>query len=110
MTNEQATIAGKVKALINADVLDSKQVETIISNCTDALLVLLNAESVPPFLDFIIVETAVARYRKIGSEGMKSEAIETHTMSFDADVFEPYMSLINAYKSNNNQRKKVRFL
>lgn len=42
---------------------------------------------VPPSLEYIVIETTIARFNRIGSEGMSAEAVEGHSMTFeDADV------------------------
>lgn len=104
------SIKSKVFKIINHDLEDNLQVEYLINNVIDALKIKINSNEIPAELEFIVVEASVSRYRKIGSEGMSSESIDSHSMSFDFDVFEPFEALINEWKTNNKKRNKVRFL
>lgn len=105
-----STIESRVSALINQDTLDTNQILEIITNVQDALKIKINATEIPTELQFIVVEASVARYRKIGSEGMKQENVDVHIMAFDDSIFLPYESMISEWKVNNNKRAKVKFL
>lgn len=107
---DQSTIGGRVFSILKYDLEDSNQIDSIIENVKNALLVKINATTVPKQLEFIVVEASIARYRQLGSEGMKSETIDAHTMSFHDDLFAPFKTIIDEWKFNNKSLAKVRFV
>ncbi|MDT0955581.1 phage head-tail connector protein [Staphylococcus pseudintermedius] len=44
-----------------------------------------------------MIEVAVKRYNKVGSEGMVSESVEGRSMSYEEDDFKQYDSFINKF-------------
>ncbi|QTJ54272.1 phage head-tail connector protein [Dolosigranulum pigrum] len=89
----------KVKTLLGIkDYQQDVLLELIIELTRDQLLALLGREDVPEEIQFIVVEVAVKRFNRLGSEGMSSEAIEGHTMQYYASDFEQYDALINRFK------------
>lgn len=107
-------IIDKVKTLIGiSDNKQDPQLEVIIENINGHLLYLLEKEEVPQKLQHIVVEIAVRRYNRLGSEGMQSDSVEGHSVTFyDLEKdFEPYQSIIDKEtKSDSVKGKgKVRF-
>jgi len=96
------TVLG-IKDTLQDDVLD-----IFIDNVTSHLTALLGKE-VPIHLEFIIEEIVIRRYNRIGSESMRSESVEGHSITFyDLDKeFTPYEPIIDAEKDKvkgiNNQ-------
>ena len=90
----------QVKTLLGIE--DSKQdavLLLIVSNISSHLQILLGKAEIPVQLEFVIVELAVRRFNRIGSEGMKSEGTEGHNITFydlESD-FVPYMKLIDKF-------------
>lgn len=80
----------------------------IVSNITSHLQILLGKTEVPKSLEFVIVELAVRRYQRIGSEGMKAESVEGHNITFYdlADDFVPYMRLIEKFAEKEEEKGK----
>ena len=74
-----------------------KLLETVIDLTEKKLLSRIGEESVPPSLDFIVVEVAIIRFNRIGSEGMAREAQDGRTIEFNADDFSAYNGVIDAY-------------
>lgn len=58
--------------------------------------------------NFIIVDITVKRFNRLGSEGMSSESIEGHSMTFSEDDFAPYLSLLERDFDLDNHRKTGR--
>lgn len=90
-----------------------KLLETVIDLTEKKLLSRIGEESVPPSLDFIVVEVAIIRFNRIGSEGMAREAQDGRTIEFNADDFSAYNGVIDAYladKADGPGKRKVRFL
>lgn len=84
----------------------------ILSNTTARLKLLLGGIEPPEDMDHIILEVAIIRFNRIGSEGMSSHSIEGESLAFSADDFSGYMDEIQAYLENQKEsaRGKVRFL
>lgn len=90
-----------------------KLLETVIDLTEKKLLSRIGEESVPPSLDFIVVEVAIIRFNRIGSEGMAREAQDGRTIEFNSDDFAAYNGVIDAYladKADGPGKRKVRFL
>lgn len=105
----------KIKTLLNIqDNAQDAVLDILIDNVTSHLTALLGKE-VPQELNFIIVEITIRRFNRIGSEGMKSESVEGHSISFyDLDEeFTPYESIIDKHKDDDgieSGRGKVLFI
>lgn len=72
-------------------------------------------KEIPHDLEYIVVETTIARFNRIGSEGMRSESVEGHDMTFDsadvADYAEEIARWITAQDENGlDPVGMVRFL
>lgn len=72
------------------------KVQTIIGMTEQRFTLLLNMP-VPSALSYIIVEVAIARYNRIGSEGVSHHAVQGETMTWTDDDFEPYKDDIQAW-------------
>lgn len=85
---------------------------TIINLATARLKLLIGGIEPPEELEHIIVELAVARFNKIGSEGLSSHSVEGESLSFTENEFAPFSAEIQAFLDGQkeNTRGKVRFL
>ena len=84
------------------DLLDSAKVR---------LQLLIGADEVPAKLEHIVVEVAVIRFNRIGSEGMNSHSVEGESLNYGENDFSGFMDEIQAYLDAQNAGKhKVRFL
>ena len=84
----------------------------ILSNTTARLKLLLGGIEPPEEMDHIILEVAIIRFNRIGSEGTSSHSIEGESMSFADNDFNGFMDEIQAYLDTQKEstRGKVRFL
>lgn len=103
-----------IKTLLG--IKDSEQDEVltiIIENVQNHLKTLLGKE-IPTSLNFIVTEVVAKRYNRLGSEGMQSESVEGHSVTFqDASTdFLPYEKIIDANKEVTEVRGRgvVKFL
>lgn len=89
------------------DLLDS-----IISLVTSRLKLLLGGIDPPEEMEHIIVEVAIARFNKIGSEGLSSHSVEGESQTFVNNEFDTFTSEIQAFldSQKENTRGKVRFI
>lgn len=79
----------------------------IINIQTNAVLTEIGTEELPTQLEYIVTETAIARYNRIGSEGLKSENIDVIGQTFLVDLLEPYAKTLKSFKVAN---AKVRMI
>lgn len=103
------TIKARVQRITKADEKTQEVIEELIINQMDALEVKLGTD-VPKQLEFVVVETSIARYNRLGSEGLKSEGIDVISQSFIEDVFEPYLTAITDYKRTIAKSSKLRMV
>ena len=77
---------------------DNPQVEAIYSTIAERLLHRIKNTEIPLGLEYIVEEATIRRFNRIGSEGMKSESVEGHSVTYiDGDELAPYESAIVAY-------------
>ena len=72
------------------------KVQTIL-DMTEQRLSLMLGMAVPSVLSYIVVEVAIARYNRIGSEGVTSHSVQGETMTWADDDFDPYKDDIQAW-------------
>ena len=107
-----------VKALLELQGIHEKDdvILAILDNTEARLKVLLeNAQEVPEELNYIIIEVAVSRFNRIGSEGYTRHGIEGENISLSDNDFEPYMNDISRYlalqkQTDDAKRGKLIFL
>ena len=89
-----------------------ERMELILQYAQQRLKFLLGGIEPPAEMEYIIVEVAVARFNRIGSEGLSSHAVEGESLSFTNDDFAPYSNEIQAFLDSRNETKrgKVRFI
>ncbi len=113
-------IVSKIKTLLGVDdTIQDEALSIIVTNVGKHLLIRLkrvdkDIEVVPEELDFVVEEISIRRYNLLGSEGMKSESVEGHSINFldIQDYFIPYEGIIDDYREPNysSGRGKVMFI
>ena len=69
--------------------------------------------TIPPELEYILTECTIARYNRIGSEGMQSESMDGHSANYvDKDLrdYEPDILDYLSEGVDDGKRGRVRFL
>jgi hypothetical protein len=91
--------------------LDAK-LKLIISRITARLKMLLGGIEPPEELDYIILDVAIIRFNRIGSEGMASHSVEGESLTFADNDFAAYSDDIQAFLDarKDSTRGKVRFI
>lgn len=91
--------------------LDDK-LNLIINNATTRLKRLIGGIEPPEELQDIILEVAIIRFNRIGSEGLASHSVEGESLSFNENDFSGFMGEIQAFLDSQKEgtRGKVRFL
>lgn len=108
---DQKSIA-RVKAILNLDD-DSKDtlLKVLLNNAVKTILVYLGVKDFPEALSFIAEELAIARYRKIGAEGISTEKIDEISTTYSVNDLNRYKDVLNIYKDNNGlSGKKLKTL
>lgn len=103
-----------LKMLLGFENDDSRDdlLTVIINLVTARLKLLLGGIEPPEEMEHIIIDVAIARFNKIGSEGLSSHSVEGESLSFSENDFAPFMSEIQAFLDGQkeNSRGKVRFI
>jgi hypothetical protein len=91
--------------------LDTK-LRLILSNTTARLKLLLGGIDPPVEMEHIVIDVAIMRYNRIGSEGLASHSVEGESLSFVDSDFAGFMTEIQAWLDSQKEstRGKVRFL
>lgn len=89
-----------------------EKLELILSMVTSRLKLLLGGIDPPESMSHIIVEVAVIRYNRIGSEGFASHSVEGESLSFADGDFDAFKNEIQAFLEGQKDGKKgrLRFL
>lgn len=80
----------------------------IIQVVEEKISLYLGLSEVPKPLGWIVVELSVARFNRIGSEGMSSESVDGGTSSYIEDELGQYKHYLNEYIRQNTKNKGYR--
>lgn len=86
--------------------------ELIVSSAKARLKTLLGGLEPPESLNYIIVDVAIRRFNRIGSEGMESHTVEGESVTFSDSDFAGFEDDIQAFLDTQKEsaRGRVRFL
>ncbi|WP_100066054.1 phage head-tail connector protein [Miniphocaeibacter massiliensis] len=110
-------IGERIKVLLGD--VDENQVNVLVELVESQLvnkLKVYNEEikAIPLCLEYIVVETVIARFNYLGSEGMSSESVEGHSMSFYENYLNRFDDDIKLWAEveglTDNGKGKVMFL
>lgn len=95
-----------------SDTEQDAKLQLIIANTTARLKLMLGGIEPPEEMNHIILEVAIIRFNRIGSEGLASHSVEGESLTFADDDFSGFLDEIQAYldSQKNSTRGKVRFL
>lgn len=88
------------------DTTMDKKLLLILSGIKKRLKFLLGGLEPPDEMDYIVLDVAIIRYNKIGSEGLSSHSVEGESLSWSDNDFSGYMDDINAYLDEQNKNAK----
>lgn len=104
-----------IKGLLGIDPTDidiDNKLKSIISLTTAKLKSRLGGIEPPDELDYIVIEVAIKRFNRIGSEGLASHTVEGESLSFSDNDFDEFagdiQDFLNAQK--DGAKGKVQFL
>lgn len=95
-------ILTRVQTILGVEGKDAL-LQVLIQNQVEAILLLIKEEVLPDSLAYIAVETTIARYNRLGSEGLQSEGIDVISQTFIEDLMAPYQAQLNNYVSEKNK-------
>lgn len=102
-----------LKMMLGIDDTDEdEKLKLILSNTTARLKLLLGGIDPPDEMNHIILDVAIMRFNRIGSEGMSSHSVEGESLTFADHDFDGFANEIQAWleQQKENTRGKVRFL
>ena len=104
----------RIKVILGLDLEDTSEdtlLTILLENAISTICVYLNVGTFPASLEFIAQELAVARYRKIGAEGISTEKIDDISTTYSVNDLNRYKDVLETYKNNNDLcGKKLRTL
>ena len=101
-------LLNRIKTLLQINDNDELIYE-IVEITKEKILNYINEKELPKELEFILIELAIERFNKIGSEGIASESIDGKNVSYD-DSFENYKVYLDDYIFRNNKNKGFKLL
>lgn len=104
-----------IKTLLGIDAADTSKDEMlkiIVESVLARLKLLLGGVDPPEAMEHIIIEVAIIRFNRIGSEGMASHTVEGESFSFVDSDFNGFADEIQAFLESQKEsaRGRVRFL
>lgn len=82
--------------------LDEK-LTLVLNSVQGRLKLLLGGIEVPQEMNHIVIEVAVIRFNRLGSEGMSSHNVEGESMSYNDNDFDGFMNEIQAFLDSQFQ-------
>ena len=94
------------------DISQDKKLQLILTAAKSRLKLLLGGIEPPEELNYIILDVAIIRFNRIGSEGLSSHSVEGESLSWSENDFAGYMDDIRSYLDSRKEitKGKVRFL
>lgn len=103
-------LLNRVKVLLGITNNDNEELLREIIEITKAkILSYIDEAELPNELEFILIELAIKRFNRIGSEGISSESIDGKSVSYEDD-FESYKTYLNDYIYKNGTNKGFRLI
>lgn len=74
----------------------------ILNICKNPILLEINEATIPPQLEWILIEVVVARYNQLNHEGYASESVEGGSITFNDDLLVKYEKYFKKYLENKS--------
>lgn len=100
-----------VKALLGIEDEDGK-LNVIITLTENRLKTLIGKTEVPSELEYIVTEVSIARFNRIGSEGLSGHSVEGEALTFKDNDFDQYADDIQTWRDAQSDQDigRIRFL
>lgn len=106
-------IIQRIKTIIGSSAKDKDEVISVLAQIQkEAVLAYIGVDTLPAVLEFIVIETTLARYNQLGSEGIVDKKIDGLSMKYSQNLLNPYLTYMNRYIDLNGtetKTSKVRF-
>ncbi len=102
-----------IKVLLSLTEDDSQDeiLSVLLLNASKMVCVFLGVEDLPKTLEFVVEDMTIAKYRKLGAEGIKQEKIDVLSTTYVTNDLDPYKAILIQYKDNNSLGgKRLRML
>ena len=97
----------RLRMILNVKDQDELLTE-ILTLAVEKITTYLGEQSIPIQFEWIIVELAVQRFNRIGSEGMSSESVDGKQSSYIDDELAPFYKFLDEYKASKNGNINVK--
>lgn len=89
-----------------------EKLELILESVQARLKNLLGGMEIPGSMEYIVIEVAISRFNRIGSENMSSHSVAGESTTYIENDFDPYMDEIQAFLNSQKGYSigKVRFI
>ena len=81
----------------------------VIEITKSKILSYIDKTELPKEVEFVLIELAIQRYNRIGSEGIASESVDGKNVSYE-DNFESCKQYLDDYIFRNNKNKGFKLL
>ena len=99
-------ILNEVQISLGQSSLDkSELLLSLISRSSKQVLNYLKAKELPEELEYVVVELTIARYNRIGSEGLNSENSDGVSFSYNNDLLKAYKYDLDRWIKENQPKK-----
>lgn len=88
----------------------TKKLTLILNGAGQRLKFLLGGIEPPEEMNYIIIDVAIKRYNRIGSEGLASHTVEGENQAFTEDDFAEYKEDIRAFLDKQKDVRKGRMM
>lgn len=102
-----------LKLLLGIDSADTSQdakLRLLIDTATARLKILLGGVEPPDDMEHIIIEVAIIRFNRIGSEGLSSHSVEGESLSWSDNDFAGFSDEIQAFLEMQESSKRGRVM
>lgn len=104
-----------LKLLLGIESSDTSQdakLRLLIDTATSRLKILLGGIEPPDSMEHVIIEVAIIRFNRIGSEGLSSHSVEGESLSWSDNDFAGFSDEIQAFldTQKENTRGRVKFI
>lgn len=89
-----------------SDTSQDKKLLWLLDTAEARLKLLLGGVTPPDEMEHIVIEVAIIRFNRIGSEGLKSHNVQGEELTFQASDFAGYEDEIQAFKDSQNSDSK----
>lgn len=101
-------LLNRIKVLLGT--VNNEELLSEITELTrDKILYHIKEAEIPKELEFVLIELAIQRYNRIGSEGISSESVDGKSVSYESD-FEAYIPQLDEYLVNKGKKKGFKLL